>query len=302
MFAGLTAWSAAAQQDRVVAMVVSVGQGTARADALQANLQVLGAETLRAADPSNAELRSILKRFADEAVNTSASLVYLDMPAVLYDGRAFVLPADIELRRPSDLFTRAVPLSAFARAAAQAGEGGAVMIAVGQPRQDMRNLLPPLEAAPEPVPGASPILVAAYGASDPLVRIFATLDREETIEIGDVLDRLAAAEGVSLSDRAAAPAYLRRPAAAVAPEAPGALLPEGAPEAQTEEELAVLEQSISRSAKRALQRGLRERGHYQGLLDGIFGPQTRQAILEFQEAQGDAATGYLTGRQMLDLR
>jgi len=296
-----------AQTDRVVALVVSVGEGGARADAIQAQLQVIGAETLRAADPNNAELRSILKRFTDEAADSRATLVYLDAPAATFEGREFVLPDGAAPGRATDLFTQAIPLQAFARAAAQAEQGGAVIAAVGRAPGELPPGLSPMETAPAPAPGSSPVLVAPYGRTDAVVQVISAVTRDEVIEMGAMLRRMQAGEGVSLSASPAVPIYLRAPAveeteaAALAvpaqAEAPGA---EAAPE--TLAELELLEQSLSRAAKRAIQRRLRDEGHYLGLVDGIFGPQTRGAIAAYQEARTEEATGLLTRRQLLDLR
>ncbi|SFH79542.1 peptidoglycan-binding domain-containing protein [Albimonas pacifica] len=298
--AAAPAW---AQSDRVVALVVSVGDGGARADAIQAQLQVIGAETLRAADPNNAELRSILKRFTGEAAASRAAFVYLDAPAVTFEGREFVTPAGATLGRSTDLFTQGIPLLAFARAAAQAEQGGAVVAAVGRPPADLPAGVSALEGAPAPTPGSSPVLVAPYGRSDAVVQVISAVTRDEVIEVGAMLRRMQAGEGVSLSASPAAPIYLRAPAAeatevaAIQVEAPEA---DASPE--TLEELELLEQSLSRAAKRAIQRELRDKGLYQGLVDGIFGPQTRGAITAFQQARTEDATGVLTRRQMLDLR
>ena len=302
----LSAYPAAAQTDRAVALVVSVGEGAARADAIQAQLQVMGAETLRSANPSNAELRAILKRFADEAANARATFVFLDAPAVTFEGREFVLPAEIHLDQPTDLFTQGIPLLAFARAAAQSEEGGAVVAAVAATPADLPAGLAALTKAPAAVAGSSPILVAEYGKADPVVQTMASIVRDEVVEIGAVLRRMQQGEGITLSAAPASPAYLRSP-----PEQDQAAGPLGGEDAQsalqgvepeTEEELAVLEQSLSRSAKRALQRSLRDLGHYKGLVDGIFGPQTRAAIIEFQTSRDETPSGFLTRRQLLDLR
>lgn len=300
-----------AAQDRVVALVISVGEGVARADAIQAQLQVIGAETLRAADPNNAELRSMLKRFTDEASGARAAVVYLDAPAVAFETRDFVIPADAALNRPTDLFTRGIPLQAFARAAAQAEQGGAVILTVAAPPPGLPGDLATVEVAPEPAPGSAPVLVAPYGRSDAVVQVIAAAARDEVIEVGALLRRMQAGEAISLSASPSAPVYLRAPAAPPAPAealalpaAVGAAGPDAVAGAPTETlaELELLEQSLSRAAKRAIQRALRDEGRYQGLVDGVFGPQTRGAIASFQEARQERSTGVLTRRQLLDLR
>ena len=149
----------AAQTDRFVALVVSGDDGTERADVVQEHLQSFGAETLRANSPNNAQLRSILKRFAREAADARVSVVYLDVPVVKYNDRAFALPTDARIARDTDLFTQGIPLQAFARSAAQAAQGGAVITT----RADMPGVMPvsvtELVAAPDPVPGSSPIVL-----------------------------------------------------------------------------------------------------------------------------------------------
>ena len=300
VFASLPAM---AQSDRAVALVISVGEGSARADAIQAQLQVMGAETLRSVDPSNAEMRAILKRFADEASNARASFVFLDGPVVTHESRAFLLPANTSLSGATDLFTSGIPLQAFARASAQAQQGGAVVAAVGAAPTGLPDGLRSLASAPEPVTGSSPILVAEYGKSDPVVQVMASAVRDEVIEIGALLRRMQSGDGISLSAPSPTPAYLRPPPAEEdAAASANAEVPSNDSQPETQEELALLEQSLSRSAKRALQRSLRDLGHYKGLVDGIFGPQTRAAIIEFQTARNESPSGFLTRRQLLDLR
>lgn len=310
----LSALPAAAQSDRVVALVVSVGEGAARADAVQAHLQAIGAETLRSADPNNAELRSMLRRFADESADSRATFVYLDMPAVAFEGREYVLPESADLptyggglSRPTDLFTRAVPLLAFARTAAQAEQGGAVIITVSDAPDGLPDGLTQVVGAPDPVPGASPILVVANANSDPIMQVLAAAGRDEVVEIGATFRRMVVHDGVSMSELPNSPIFLKSPpepdielTPVIAPLPD--VQPEEAETPETLEELTILEQSLSRSAKRAIQRTLRDLGHYKGLVDGIFGPQTREAITALQTSRSEVPTGVLTRRQLLDLR
>ena len=48
---------------------------------------------------------------------------------------------------------------------------------------------------------------------------------------------------------------------------------------------------ITRDTMRAVQQALKDRGHYRGTVDGIFGPRTGAAIMAFQRAQKLAVTG-----------
>lgn len=300
----LSALPAPAQSDRVVALVVSVGAGAARADAIQAQLQVMGAETLRSESPNNAQLRSILRRFADEAANARASFVYLDLPAVSFENRDYVLADGARPVRSTDLFTQGIPVMAFARTAAQAGQGGAVVMTVTAAPDVLPAGVSPMAAAPEAVSGASAIVVAESGQSDPIVQAVAAAGRQEAVEIGALLRRMTLGEGVSVSALPANPIFLRQPPQpepAVDPIT--AALPTAAPAVpETLEELELLEQSLSRSAKRSIQLSLRDLGHYKGLIDGIFGPQTRQAITDYQAQRSETQTGVLSRRQLLDLK
>ena len=307
--------------DRTVALVVSVGDGGARADAVQTQLQLMGAETLRAADPNNAELRSILQRFAREAEDSRATFVYLDAPAVTFEGRDYVLPAEATLGRSTDLFTQAIPTLAFARSAALSEQGGAVVLTVSAPPKGLPGGISKVVRAPDAVPGAGAVVVAEIGAFGPVLTVLEDAARQEEVDLGAILRGMFTKDGVTLSDlpsnrillRAApepepAPEAETPAAAAVPAPAPAsqpapviAATPEPQAPAETVEELRILEQSLSRSAKRTIQRELRAEGFYRGLVDGIFGPQTREAITAFQQSRSEDTTGVLNRRQLLDL-
>lgn len=332
---GLFAQTATAQSDRVVALVISVGDGTERADAVQNHLQSMGAETLRSINPNNAEVRSMLQRFADESEDAQATFVYLDMPAVVFADREYVLPDSAGLLsysagldRPSDLFTKSIPLLAFARTAALAEQGGAVVMTVSAPPDGLPDGLDQLTNAPADVVGAGTILVVGDADAGPVLQTIAAAADDDAVEVGAMVRRMTVHDGVSVSALPEFPIFLKnppapKPAPAVTPP-PVAAAPVAAPTpepqvevkiitetplppaivepAETPEELAILEQSLSRSAKRAIQRSLRDLGLYKGLVDGIFGPQTRTAITIFQNARAEEPTGVLSRRQMLDLR
>ncbi|MDX8346890.1 peptidoglycan-binding protein [Cognatiyoonia sp. IB215446] len=314
---GLFASVANAQDDRIVALVVSVGDGNTRANVVQEQLQAIGVETLRSNNPSNAELRSMVRRFADESEDASATLVYLDMPAVSFEGREYVLADGRGLvsytdgvGRPTDIFTEAIPLLAFARTAAQAEQGGAVITTVSDPLDGLPVEVSQVVNAPDPVPGASPVIVVSDVDAEPVLQVIAAAGNNENVEIGAMFRRMVVHEGVSVSALPTTPIFLRKAPEVVAEPEPAPVVPSD-PEPEVEivqeapetlEELEILEQSLSRSAKRSIQRSLRDLGHYKGLVDGIFGPQTREAITAFQGTRSEDPTGFLTRRQLLDLK
>ena len=59
---------------------------------------------------------------------------------------------------------------------------------------------------------------------------------------------------------------------------------------------------LDRSARRAIQRGLRADGFDPGSADGLFGTVTRASLRAWQSSRGQAATGYLNGQQVAELR
>ncbi len=62
--------------------------------------------------------------------------------------------------------------------------------------------------------------------------------------------------------------------------------------------LEALQTGLSRNEKRDIQRGLRGLGFYSGLIDGIFGNQTKSSIESYQESIGAAVTGVLDVAQL----
>ncbi|WP_319567756.1 peptidoglycan-binding domain-containing protein [Cohaesibacter marisflavi] len=349
MILAMAIWAmpAAAQTDRVVALVVSVGGGAQRADDMQTQLQLMGAETLRAHDPNNAQLRSILMRFAREASSARATFIYLDVPAVNFEGRPFILPKGATLKRPTDLFTQAIPIQAFSRSAVQAEQGGAVVITI-VPQDRLLDGLSNVTNAPEAVLGASPVLISTPETFAPVLAAMEKSSEKSEVEIGTLLSDMLVKDGISISDLPRNRIFLRLPpkaepepvalpvpvseaidapdssdaqdtggpkqdSALIAPSDPASQFQTSdsaltnkpaAPAASAEEsleELELLEQTLSRAAKRTVQRALRNQQLYKGLVDGIFGPQTREAIEAFQKSRSEKQTGILTRRQLLDL-
>lgn len=61
--------------------------------------------------------------------------------------------------------------------------------------------------------------------------------------------------------------------------------------------LQVVETLLGYVQRKTIQKRLQRMGLYKGRIDAIFGPLTRQAIKDFQKAQGAESTGYLTPQQ-----
>ena len=66
-------------------------------------------------------------------------------------------------------------------------------------------------------------------------------------------------------------------------------------------ETGVEEAWLDQSARRRVQRRLRDEGFDPGAPDGLFGPRTRAAIRDWQRSRGASQTGYLNGAQAAEL-
>ncbi|MEJ2000978.1 MAG: serine protease [Maritimibacter sp.] len=88
-------------------------------------------------------------------------------------------------------------------------------------------------------------------------------------------------------------------------EAPAVAEPEPAPEPEpeimlpdeTRKEALQSERALDSDQRKALQVALQWEGFYKSLIDGDFGPGTRGAMADWQEAEGYDPTGVLTSRQ-----
>lgn len=346
--------SAYAQSDapRVVAVLISADADNSRIERLATALQGVNAETKIVAAPSDSEMRALLQSFANIALESDVVIIYIDAPILKLGERGFVATRGLTLPRASALLTRAVPLSAFARAAALAGNGGLVMVGA----QDFGGTIPSgatqASAAPGPRNGLAPIVFIPQGAADSAIAALAIALEKPTVELGDMMATLTSINDVTQSQTLPRPVVLRAPpvvsrtqtpappaappattqpqtttapAAAAEEPAPEAPAPEAAPangntaglpqvsaeelaaqqtapagatpRAVSLEELQAFENNLSRSDKREIQRGLRALGFYRGLIDGLFGRQTKSAIEAYQESIGAEPTGLLTEDQ-----
>lgn len=60
---------------------------------------------------------------------------------------------------------------------------------------------------------------------------------------------------------------------------------------ETSIETAVLKQGVTSGEVKEVQRRLKEKGYYDGAVDGVFGAKTRQAVIAFQKKNGLKADG-----------
>ena len=197
-------------QVSIVALVVTSGEETPVSKSVTNTLESLGAQVLTANAPNASQMRSILKRFAAAAIDQDVALVFYDGAVLDLDGREFVAPGGITLRRRSDLLTKAIPLSALARATALAGTGGAVLVHSSRQGIEMIDGISLVVAAPEARTGTSPILFASAIASRNLAEALAAMAQtNDDISLNDALGALAQIDGVSISQLPVGQAMLR---------------------------------------------------------------------------------------------
>lgn len=346
--------SAAAQSGdvRIVALVLSNNGTSESLESIVLGLESLDAQVLRVDQPNASEMRSVLKRFADAAIENDVAMVYIDGAILRLEGREFVAPSGLELRRKTDLLTLAIPISAFARAAALAGYGGAVMAHSTGAGISLVDGVTLAQTAPEYRVGVAPIMVAADQKDALVSSIFAQEAVKDEIDLTELMTALATREGITVSHLLDRSVMLRTPPAVVPAVAPVVVvepvpvgeaqvdpsgqdgsvvenlpqvteepvielpqtdvveLPEvvqetveaDAPAPLSLEMLQVLQNGLSRLDKRKIQRGLALRGHYTGLLDGVFGRQTARAISAYQEEIGAEVTGVLTVGQLTEFQ
>ena len=205
--------SAYAQSDapRVVAVLISADADNSRIERLATALQGVNAETKIVAAPSDSEMRALLQSFANIALESDVVIIYIDAPILKLGERGFVATRGLTLPRASALLTRAVPLSAFARAAALAGNGGLVMVGA----QDFGGTVPSgatqASAAPGPRNGLAPIVFMPQGAADSAIAALAIALEKPTVELGDMMATLTSINDVTQSQTLPRPVVLRAP-------------------------------------------------------------------------------------------
>jgi len=209
-FLALAQGTRAMNEVSIVALIITSNGATPVSASVTHTLESLDAQTLTADAPNASEMRSILKRFTAAAIDIDVALVYFDGAVLKIGGRDFVAPGGIELRRSTDLLTKAIPLSALARATALAGSGGAVLVHSSGQNIDLIDGISLGETAPEPRTGTSPILFATADAAARLAEgLEALAETDQDIDLSDALRGLAELDGVSISQLPAKSTMLR---------------------------------------------------------------------------------------------
>ncbi len=194
----------------IVALIITSGEETPVSTSVTQTLESLDAQVLTANAPNASQMRSILKRFAGAAIDVDVALVYYDGAVLKIGDREFVAPGGITLRRRSDLLTKAIPLSALARATALALNGGVVIVHSSQSGVDLIDGVTLVADAPGARTGTSPILFASPLAAASLADgLEAMVGSASDINLSEALRGLSELEGVSISQLPAGATMLR---------------------------------------------------------------------------------------------
>ena len=289
-----------------------------------------------AADPSNAVARARLTEFAHAAEGAHAAVVVLAGHGVTTGGRTFFLPVNAEIKRETDLLTRAVAVGSVAQIAAKA-RGGAVLFAMTVP--ELPASLQGIDARPNISGEVAANVVVAFSTSEKMpvsradkaaeeaMRDLATVAGEKPLRLLGLVNALAAGGSGKVfgkvSDKAApAPAAVaseeakarreaeerarraeerEREAEARARQAEQSKEQSATPPADSTAALQTVESLFGRAQRKAIQGKLQKLGHYKGPIDAVFAELTRAAIKDYQAAANAPATGYLTPEQVQQL-
>lgn len=191
-------------------LIITSGEETPVSASVTQTLESLDAQVLTANAPNASQMRSILKRFAGAALDVDVALVFYDGAVLKIGDREFVAPGGITLRRRSDLLTKAIPLSALARATALAGNGGAVLVHSSESGVALIDGITLVANAPGPRTGTSPILFANATAAEGLAAGLESMTAiTGDISLRDALRGLSELGGVSISQLPSEAAMLR---------------------------------------------------------------------------------------------
>lgn len=271
---------------------------------MAAALRNAGFEVSEAHDVTNAAMNAALVSFARKAPAQAVLMAYYCGYLAVFNGRGFLVPVSAELAAPDRIMTEGIAATALINVMIRADPHQGVAILDVAPAPGKSDPViettfpiadPPSAAAmlaiAQPVPGG-PGNVLAERLRSPVVNL-RTLLEGARIDWGGQPGTILALTPPSAED-----VYLRgeppRPAAptptAATASTPAAATVSTAPESI---EPSDVEGQMSLPERRRIQARLQALGYYQGNVDAVFGPLTRDAIRRYQGAKGLPQTGRL---------
>jgi peptidoglycan hydrolase-like protein with peptidoglycan-binding domain len=288
-------------------------------EALAETLAARGYEVVERTGADREAVREAVTEVADRLDEAERLILLFTGPIDAEDGRVWLLPAGFEGEGRIAAAFDGVALDLLLALAAE--RPGRAAVIVGFDEAALPEDAEPTEAE-EPVEAAADvaeaaqdwarldipqgILVMAGPRGSALAAVAERLlsegvsAAEAVADLHDVRVYGFASPDMSFADLPAERAEEAAEAPLAMPEPDMAAEPEAAPEALAEAAEAAL--ALDQTARRAIQEDLTVLGYSTRGIDGIFGPGTRAAIAEWQEAEGLEATGYLTAEQVALLR
>jgi len=183
--------SAAADEDRV-ALILSAqdytnyGKSEINADTLGKMGAALKGQGFRidvVTNANNSTSRAKLRDFAKKAENARVAIVVLAGHGVGSGGRAYFLPSNVEIRRASDLFSRAVAVSSVAQIAGRAQTGAVFFFTTVA---DLSSTLQNISARPSMSSTPKDNIFVVFSTSDrvPVSRV-STVSRQAALAFAD---------------------------------------------------------------------------------------------------------------------
>jgi hypothetical protein len=285
------------------------------AQVIAGRLRALGFDVVARTDASNGEMSAALIDLAHHAGSAAHPTVaiYFCGHTVGFEGRIFLLPVGAALDRPSDALAEGVPAQSLLDIADRGTRAGLTVF-------DAYDVSPAQPAAPAAwarflggrtlSPGRVVFAAsetAAVTTATPLAQALSASLTKPPVDLDPMTAAIRtalagsgvafAASGKGGGATLVAEAVAPPPAPKIGPPKPAATpspTPPPAAAAATPALSLPAEQQYSVLDRRRVQAALRLLGYYEGVVDGIFGPQTRAAIRHYQHDVGVPETGTLT--------
>lgn len=276
-----------------------------------------GVKVTRLDNPSNARTGAAIAAFGDEVAATpkSRALIYFCGYVAAFSDRLFLVPVEARLEQPTDLLSQGILARQVLGAAVSAdSEAGLVLMDVatlpGQPGlapSDLASLVRPAAAAHGglAVAALSPSAMGPAPLAAALADTLGTGQLELMSGLKAMQNLLAPTRTLTTVSMPNEPSWLvgSAPSAPTAPAAPAAV-PGAPPPSAAAEPPSPTAPPAPRAAsepnpaeRRRLQLALQRLGYFKGRVNGVFGPDTLNAIRQFQRDSNEEATGRLTATQ-----
>jgi hypothetical protein len=296
--------------------------GAGRAQEIASLLKARAFDVSLVTNPANAAARAALRDFVAKANGARVAIVFILGHGLSASGQTFFLPTNAVIERSTDLLSRALSVSNVAQITGGAKAAGICFLMTSP------NFTKPVEGVDfRPVTSIDLPANIAIGVSNsskiPLSRadvsaaqagkdIVALLQGQPNADLKQLLSACAAQQQGTMIGAAAdvaltaPPAAKPKPEVAAAPPPPPPSPPAATPPApaipdDVVQTLQALEGMLDPRQVKRVQTKLTSLGLYQGPIDAIIGPLTREAIKDYQKRTRQAATGYLTPAQLKEL-